>query len=52
MWMGGPNIQCGVLPEMKAICNTNARIYTYEGDGSWTDGTDGAWIDIANPPAT
>lgn len=51
MWMGGPNIKCGVMPDVKAICNTGARVYSYDDDGGWTDGTDGAWIDIANPPA-
>ncbi len=51
MWMGGPKIQCGALPDMQSICNTNARLYTYEGQGTWSDATDGAWIDIANPPS-
>jgi hypothetical protein len=50
MWMGGPTIKCGVIPDMKAICNTNSRLYTYKGDGSWSDATDGQWIDILNPP--
>lgn len=51
MWMGGPKVKCGVIPDMRSICNTGARVYSYDGDGGWSDATDGAWIDIANPPA-
>ncbi|MDO9355801.1 MAG: ABC transporter substrate-binding protein, partial [Solirubrobacteraceae bacterium] len=51
MWMGGPKLECGAVADLQAICNTNARLYTYEGDGAWSDATDGAWVDVANPPS-
>jgi branched-chain amino acid transport system substrate-binding protein len=50
MWMGGPEISCGVVPDMQSICNTRARLYSYVGDGVWEDATDGQWIDVIDPP--
>lgn len=44
--MGAPKVSCGRYPEAPAVCNDQARFYTYQGKGSFVP--QGGWL---SPPA-
>lgn len=44
--MGAPKINCGRYPEAPAVCNDQARFYTYQGKGNFVP--QGGWL---TPPA-
>jgi branched-chain amino acid transport system substrate-binding protein len=44
--MGAPKVDCGKYPEAPAVCNDQARFYTYQGKGAFVP--QGGWL---APPA-
>ncbi|MER5491507.1 ABC transporter substrate-binding protein [Streptomyces sp. NPDC002490] len=42
--MFSPVLAFGAFPEEGALGTKSARAYTYEGNGTWEDATDGKWI--------
>lgn len=44
-YLNGPDFRCGQFPEVPTSCAASTRFYGYDGDDTWTDLTDGKWID-------
>ncbi|HZO62295.1 MAG TPA: hypothetical protein VFB35_04880 [Gaiellaceae bacterium] len=41
---GPPNLKWGSVPGLPALGTTAVRLYTYHGDGKWSDATGGKWV--------
>ena len=46
---GPPNLNWGSVPGLPALGIIAARAYTYEGNGKWTDATNGKWVGLNGP---
>jgi len=44
-YLTGPDFKCGQFPQVPTSCAASIRLYRYEGGDTWTDQTDGTWID-------
>lgn len=44
-YLNGPDFKCGQFPDVPTTCAASVRMYRYTGDDTWTDQTDGAWIE-------
>jgi branched-chain amino acid transport system substrate-binding protein len=44
-YLTGPDFKCGQSPEVPTTCAASIRVYRYDGGDTWTDQTDGKWID-------
>ena len=43
-----PEVHFGAIPPLPSLGSLASRLYTYEGNGSWKDATNGEWV---QPPA-
>jgi hypothetical protein len=41
---GPPNLKWGSVQGLPALGTTAVRLYTYLGNGKWTDATGGKWV--------
>lgn len=46
---GPPDLKWGSVPGLPALGIVAARAYTYEGNGKWTDATNGKWVGLNGP---
>jgi len=48
IWAGDPAPKCGQLAKYKlaAVCSNMGWVYKYDGDGKWTDPTDGKGVQV------